>query len=472
MILPINLSDIYQKVCPKRKHFRINRRSFLLRTGLAITTSLLFLTGVPLRAQKIMTLDEVIQTAVKNHPKVKSSEAALLSAENNYSATRSGYLPDIKAGASLQNNLIIPATPVPLAAITGQGDPNQLAYLKFGTNWQSNIGLTLNFDIFNPVVLTQFTRDKTNVSLAKLDKNAVEASVQRNAAKSYADMVLAKEQLKYAVQDTVTNSLELTSALDLYKKGRLDDQGLNTSMLAMSQSRSRYEQALSVFTQSQMELCYQMGISPKNNELPEPADSLTSVIGRVNGMEAITDPTGTIGYRKLVTQVTEDSLQVRNMKLQYLPTISLSAGYGSNFYNSKAELFNTSNWYGNSFVALSVSVPITRDITTARNVKTLKYQQQQNEYDLQDYAIRRQTDLMKSETAFYTAREETNRKEHDMELAAVDFRVSHDQFMKGRLLPSDLEKSRLSYLRARVDYLQSVYNYIVAGFNLKALAED
>ncbi len=481
MTLAINLSKTHKPETGKREQITCDR--FLTKQEINSSTKHKIVFGILLfmgiaavnfnaEAQKVMTLDEVVQTALKNHPRIKSSESSVLSAESNYSATRSGLLPDIKAGASLQDNLIIPATPVPLALITGQGDPNQIAYLKFGTNWQSNIGLTLNFDLFNPVALTQLTRDKTSVNLAKLDKSSVAASVQRQAAKAYADMVLAREQLKYAVSDTLTNSTELKAALDLFHTGRIDEQGMNTAMLSMSQSRSRYAQALSVFTQSQMEVCYQTGISPKEGELPEPADSLTSVIGRITGLQAVTDPTGTISFRKLSVQVQEDSLQIRNMKLQYLPTVSLNAGYGSNFYNNKFNLFNTSNWYGNSFVALSLSVPLTRDITTARSLKALQYQQKQNEYDVQDYAIRRQTDLMKSQIAFSTAKSETERKQHDMELISNDFRVVHEQFLKGRILPSDLENSRLSYLKARVDYLQAVYNFVVAGFNLKALAED
>ncbi len=70
---------------------------------------------------------------------------------------------------------------------------------------------------------------------------------------------------------------------------------------------------------------------------------------------------------------------------------------------------------------------------------------------MQDYAIHRQTDLMKSETAFSTVKSETERKQHDMELVSNDFHIVHEQFLKGRILPSELENSRLSYLKARVD---------------------
>ena len=428
--------------------------------------------GTLASAQESITLEQAVNTALNQHPALKSSALSVEIADEQLTADKSALIPDVSSEISLQRNLIIPSTPVPLNEITGQGDPTELSYVKFGTDWQSNLGLLLRYDLFNPTRKQQILAGEESRKLAELDHDAREAQVKIEVIKAYAELVLASEQLKYAKEDTLYNSLQLLDARERFNEGRLKANDLNEANIRLSRSVIHFDQARSVYDQARIELAYRMGLAPDQGTLPQAADSLETLLHHFQGTDLPgTVPENTNGFMRLQTQALHDSLQLQNTRLMLLPTLSLNAGYGTNFYQNELQPFNTDNWYGNSFVALSLNIPLTREITTHHHISRAKLELDQRVADLQDFKNRREADLQKYMRELQQYEKELEQRASETALTDKNLAFTREEYEAGRVLASELHQAKLSRENARVSYLQAAYNYIVTSLQLKDLME-
>ncbi|MEE4116157.1 MAG: TolC family protein [Marinilabiliaceae bacterium] len=423
-----------------------------------------------INAQEAVTLNQAVATAISQHPALRSSELDLQIAEIQLTSEKSSRIPEISSGLSVQRNLIIPSTPVPLAIISGQGDPDELTYIKFGTDWQSNVGLSLSYDIFNPARKQQIISGEEQRKLAEIDLKAKKVSVRIDVTKAYAELVLASAQLEYALEDTVFNHRVLMVAKDQDSLGQINEKQLNDSRLRLNQSLSRYSQTKKVYEQARIDLAYYMGLQYNYASLPVAADNLEKLFKSLEA-EALKVPLAKTSsdYARLQTQMQYDSLQLSNIRRMMLPTISLIGNYGSNFYQNQFNPFNTSNWYGNSYVALSLNIPITKNIATHYNISKTRLQLDRLSEDIKDFNNRRKSDIQKITMDINQSRAEMVKKEHEIKLEEENLNTATEQFNAGRLLPNNLQQEQLSLQSARIAYLQASYDYIIALLNLREL---
>ncbi len=424
------------------------------------------------KAQEKITLTQAVNKALTVHPSIKSSEMAYESAQWNLKAEKADLLPLVSGGASLQNNLVIPSTPVPLGALQGQGDPNQLTYIKFGTNWQSIIGLSLRYDLLNPEKKQQIKGQEEKMLLAGLDLEGNRIKTKIAVYKAYADVVLSAEQLKYAAEDTLLNYRESAQAERLFHDGKINQAALNNSRLQFSQSLSRYNAAQGVYNQSRIELSYQVGDDP-SGKLPTAADSLESLTKMLDTLD-LNNPSvlASIEYRKLMTRSSEDSIKSRMLQRMMLPTIAFTANYGSDFYRNELTPFDGRYWYGNSNIGITLNLPITKDINYQRKLLAARASDKQNLYDLEDLENRKKSELEKVIQNMDTYRTDMSQRKSEIALSQDNLNIEDSLLTAGKVLPVDAENARLIYAKARVDYLQAAYNYILAKINIMELTED
>lgn len=425
-----------------------------------------------IEAQKNVTFEQAIDMALNNRESLKSSEIAILMAQKELAAEKSGYLPDINASVNVQRNLIIPSTPVPLGVFQGSDNQNY-TYIQFGTDWQSSVGFTFNYDIYNPEKKTQLISSEGNQRAAELNHLATQNSVKLATAKAYAEAVLTYQQYRYAIEDTLLNFQELKVAKDLQNNGRLTGSQLNEAYLQLNQSRSRYWEADKIYKQARIELGFQIGFDPQKDSLPIVADSLSVLLEKIEQMVSGTYiPYSSTGFLKLMSQHLQDSLSLKNSKKMAIPTLSLNAAYGSNYYENQFQPFNFNSWYGNSYVGITLQIPIMQDFKSHLQTKAAQLKLDQTRYDISEYSNRKQADIDKTLLDIKNYKQEMQQKLKDIQLAKQNLQESQDLFAKGRILPNDLNSTKLSYQNALVSQLQAVYNYCIASLNLINLLEN
>lgn len=428
--------------------------------------SLVLLTGINyLHAQ--ITLDEAIASGMENSNSIQSSYYEYQAAQWNQKAKENQILlPSLSFSAGVTRNLIIPSTPVPLNAFTGQGDPSKIDYLRFGTDWQSNVGLSLQYDLYNPANKQISDNSAEQVEISELNYAEAKSNTRIKIIQSYAEQVLAHVQLEYAIADTLSASEDYKASLNLYEKGKINKQDRNASRVSRENSLSRYYNAEMVYRQAQMQLSNMIGSNP-DDSLPVTADDLEGFLDKLKEIANNEyNASQSLDYQRMTGRLNFDEKNVNNLKKQWLPTVSLFASYGSDFFQDNPDFFATENWYGNSGVGVRIQVPIMANISNSKQIKAAEFTRQKTQYALEDLQRNLQTNINKLLFEIESLDKIMAQKKYEMELSEDNYSISQDLYHSGRLTPGDLQDSRLNMENSKVNYLQSVYNTILAQIQL------
>jgi len=414
-----------------------------------------------------ITLEEAVQSGVENSNSIQSSYYEYQAAQWNQKAKENQIiLPSLSFSAGVTRNLIIPSTPVPLNAFTGQGDPSKIDYLRFGTDWQSNLGLSLQYDIYNPANKQISDNSAEQVQQSELNYKQAQSSTRIKIIQAYAEQVLAKAQLEYAITDTLSAAEDYQTSLDLYNKGQINEQDRNFSQVAKEQSLSRYYNAELVFKQAQMQLSNTIG-NKAGDPPPVTGDNMNEFLEKLKNLsDQDLLPSQSLDYQQMVNKLDFDEKNVNNLKKLWLPTVSLFASYGSDFYQDSPDFFTTDNWYGNSGVGVRLRVPILENISNSKRIQAAVFSKQKTRYELEDLEKNLQTSINKLLLEIQSLDKIMEQKKLEMELSEKNYAISREMFHSGRLTSGDLQNSRLSMENAKVNYLQSVYNNILAQIQL------
>src|SRR5690606_21887356 len=153
-----------------------------------------------------LTLEQSKAIAAEQHPVIA---AGRIEEKINREATAEARLkrmPLVYGDANLQRNLIIPVTPVPANAFDPSAPEGELLPLRFTTRWTSNAGINGSFDLFNPQKKGAVQEAKIQEELTRLENATTANDVAYEAGMAYLSALIAAEQLRLAIVDSVTQS--------------------------------------------------------------------------------------------------------------------------------------------------------------------------------------------------------------------------------------------------------------------------
>ena len=157
---------------------------------------------------------------------------------------------------------------------------------------------------------------------------------------------------------------------------------------------------------------------------------------------------------------------VRGAKASLFPTISFSAGYGTNVYHSYATgAFNDNLWNqirnnGNEHLGISINVPIFNRRATRNSIKSAQLSVQSQELVVLEQSQQLRKDV---ERAYFSANAAYSRyisAEKAYESAQVAFDYEEQRSQAGRSTIFDFDDARTRMEGANSELVQSKYDYI------------
>lgn len=422
------------------------------------------------RLPEQLSLEEAIGIALKNNAelKVKSLNTAIFKKQEEQALREK--IPDVYANYNLRRNLIIPTTPVPAIAFNPNANSGEILPLQFSTNWTSNAGLNAQWDIFNPENhgLTKEARQKSAISATeeKISANELEFKV----GSDYAACIIAKKQLQLATADTVSKNKVLAMTREQYAAGRLKVTDLNQVSSEKNEALSNLLKAQNIFIISKAQLLADMGFSPNQNYAFSFSDSLSNILTNYSPEQPASP--NSLSLQKLGKQEELTHIQLQNAQYGFLPTVSLTGFYGANYFDSDFALLNGENWYGNSYVGLSINVPITRGLNRVKKIEGLRLQGKADQESYKARQIQIQLESFQAQQDVLLKEKILQQKEKNRTLAKENLEAVTSQFENGRLLSGDWVKSDFLFRQAKTDYLQAAYDYIIAKMKVEKVSKE
>jgi outer membrane protein TolC len=429
-----------------------------------------------------LTLDKAVQWAVSNSPTLAAKRLKMQQEEQELSRVRLSKIPDLSLSGDLRRNIIIPSTPIPASIMNPEARPDEMLYLKFNTGWNSTAGLNLTFDIFNPASYRQTIEQKLQNRISSYDVQISENDIRAEVAKSYAACVISQDQVESLRDDTAFYSKSLAEAQILYSQEKISMTDKNNIVIAYNTSILKFHNAENVLSESKVNLLYLLGEEASaanldSMQLSENIPALYSKMnpeatGYVNGNLSGASPTSGSDLSRQSEVVSLAHSRIRSSNLKNAPSFSLKGFYGSNYYSNEFNLSNTGFWHGNSYIALSLNMPISQNITLRKETSQLKLQEQIERENLRDLQNSKSKELMDARKKLIFSMKEYELLNQNYDLSLRNLESSRAQLDKGYIQEKDYLEEQARCRNAYQSFLQAAYNVFINTIDLKKLGTE
>lgn len=405
--------------------------------------------------EKPVTLKQCIQSAIVHKASLQGarSEAMLAGLEKNEAMGK--YLPQLTINYEYKYNPIIATQVIP----TGQllPDPTEeYRAIKFGMTWQQNVGITLWQPMLDFTIQSKLDESRINEQVKRAGYEVSEDDLKFDVLRSFSNIYLYQQQVDEAAVDTARTSASLGTISDKFEEGKILKPDLNKAILNHNNAKVAYRKAMSEVLKEKIFLSYLTGISL--SELFEGSFDFAPL--ESSNLDRFTTRRATDSIARIRELTLKENLlnqQIRSERNKYVPQIGFEGFLGANQYSQTFDPFLANSWYGNSYLGLSLKMPLIPGESTSSKVKQLKEQTKITRYDREDLIDELKKDYLVAGADIARAKEDILMARANVELMTENFVIYRQRFEAGKIEAGDLnlqeldlqkETANLSKLRA------------------------
>jgi len=415
-----------------------------IAAGLAIAAS-------GLAAQERMTLQQFLDTAVKNSAAVQIAGEAVAGAEATIRETRSGYLPQVSLSSSYTR-----------LSLTQEFDIPNLGHFKFSSpdNYGARLGATEQ-------VFT-WGRVKKTVEMSRIGRDLAQDGV-----------TLTSQTLAYQIVPIFFGALYTNEAV------RVLDATLDTLNKKLAILQERYRSGLASDFDVSLLSVQISGLQSQKLDFLNNVKKMMMVYNRIAGrpVDSTFVPEGALALEPVTADskaLAEEAVAnrpeaklVANQRNLAAARIALArtadkpnliASFNYQLNNGYLPNVNTIRGYWNA--VLAINYPIFDGRRTSAQVAEAQVALRQVDEQAADLLKGFDLEIGQSLADLKTLEERIAVEQAKIEHAEKAVKIADERYRNGLMSMTDLVEAQDSLDTARLNYLQLIYNHILAKYNL------
>lgn len=419
---------------------------------------------------EIWTLEDCIRYAVSNNITIRQSRLNTQSAEIDIRTSRAAMFPSL----SFSTSQSVINRPYQENSTTVSG--TELLLSNSSTSYSGSYGLNAQWTLFHGGRLRKTVKqDELAHRQSMLEEQTQSNSIVESIASTYIQILYAGESV-----NVNRNTLEVSIAQMERGKELLDAGSLSTADYAQLEaqvSNDRYQLVVSEnsLAEYKLQLKQLLELEP-GQEMEIAVDSLpddsaiTPLPDKLDVYEAALGSRPEIQAAELAVESSE--MGIRISRSGYYPSITLSAGIGTNHTSGTDFTFaeQLKNGWNNS-AGLTVNVPIFSNRQTKSAVQKARLQHTYSQLDL----TAAQKDLYRTIEGIwldaYNAQQQFIAAQDNVRSSGISYSLVSEQFNLGMKNTVELLTEKNNYLSARQQLLQAKYMSILNARLLDFYAE-
>ena len=343
--------------------------------------------------QGTLSLKACIETGIRNNLTLENTRMDVLKSQTALTQSRSRLLPVLAADFQMMDYLMKPAN-VTTGTLLGTDFADEPTWQKIQSmQYTMNAGINLSVPLYNQTILSanQVAQTVQNLRNVSYEKAVEDLTVQISKVYYLAQASLEQQRLLDENIQRMDSLCLITE--ELYKGGVVLEVDLTRVQINRKSLTAQRDQYATLHEQQLNLLRFLLDLAPDVPlaVLPMPADvSPNPTPGVSSSLPEL---------RLLSTRQELIEKQIKAVRAGYLPSLSLAGRLGAIGYQEEFRHFfhtnhATHNWFGNTYLALSVHIPIFdgRD-------KKLKVAQYRYDYQQAQTALEQQRKLLDKEYA-------------------------------------------------------------------------
>ncbi|MCX6264134.1 MAG: TolC family protein [Bacteroidetes bacterium] len=413
------------------------------------------------------SIQQALDFAKVNNVQVKNALLNVQAQKETNREITASALPGITGTGNLMNYIELPVSLLP-GEIFGQ-PPGSYIPVRFGTKYNSTVGIQLQQTLFDGQVFVGLQARKTSVDFQLKNVEVTEELIKANIYKVYYQLVASKTQIK--ILDANIQRLEKleNDTRILYNNGfaeKLDEDKVSIQLTNLNTEKIK---ALNSIEIGYLGLKTLLGMPAKDTL--ELTDKITD--GQIEAN--ILADTGfqyqdrkEYQYLELAKKLNE--YNIKRYQLSYLPILNLNAAYNKNAQRNTFDLFvKDGDWFTTSFIGLNLTVPIFSGFAKDARVAKSKIDLRQTNNQLENLRNTIDNEVEQSRINFNTAQNTLRFQKKNMELAEKVYNQTRKKYEIGTGSNVEISAAQTDLITAQNNYLSALYGAIVARIDyLKA----
>lgn len=413
--------------------------------------------------EKLWTLDDCMKYAVESSPKVKKQIYTSDTYKAEHSSAIASFFPSVSVGTNGQFNF-------------GRSvDPKTNTYNNIST-LNNAYSLSVSIPVFNGgQLVNQWRAAKVNRQLGMTNIQKEKDDLAVNTMQSYMDVVYYRGTVKLAAE-----RLEESSRI-LYKTRRQEELGLK-GKADVAQIEAQVAADDYNLTHQQNLLNTSMLTLKDNMNFPSDLDLAVDTLVTEKAYDSITESVEEIYNYAVDNNPTamQATLQLKNYQMQHLmakgrllPSISLSAGIGTNYFkdlkpDKVADDYMPTTAFHKQFsdnrgeyITINLSFPLFDGLSRITNLRRARNNMRIAREQQTEVFRQLQTTIEQSILDREGFAKEAIQMDKKAKADALAYQVTLRKFEEGLMSPLDLQTSANTLLLARADLLQRKLMYLM-----------
>jgi len=449
-----------------------------MKTTLLLSFTLLF--SVSLFAQpRVLSVNDAVRLALQSNRDLIAAKLEREKSAEGVREARGLAMPNLsfgfQYGHSFRQTQFFPTNLFPTAP--GQPSPfgsgAGFAAIELQNINAYTASLTLQQPIFRPQIFTAIGIAGTIKNLTEQSYQASRTTVITDVKKAYYDVLIAQEQVKLLAQSIARSEQALNDTRLLYKQGLAADLDTLRAFVNVENLRPTLIKAQSLVDITKTILKTKLSMGASDDVVLTDSlvfDGNPPMLNFETAYNEAIENRPEVSQLKLQIEVAE--AQVDAEFANFLPTLDAQAQYQrltlANNFN-----FDQYSWGNNLSVGLQLTVPLSLPFLTGTYTRTsAKVQQAKLEKKKSETLYENVRENIRAEVknALSTLEETTKRLQVQattVQSAERSYNITRLRRAQGIGSALELTDAELALTQAKGNYLQAVYDYLVAKINLE-----
>jgi outer membrane protein TolC len=317
-----------------------------------------------------LTLPQCIGYALQHQPGLNQAllNVAITRATNAISL--SGWYPQVNVNGNLTHYLQLPTSFITNTANPG-GPPIQT---QTGVANTAIPALSATQALFNPSLIYVSRSAPLYVKQAEQITDSTRIYLVAAVSKSFYSLLLTLEQINVLKEDTVRLGRSLNDAYHQFEGGIVDETDYKQAAITLNNSKALLRQATENIRPLYASLKQLMGYKV-DQQFNVSFDTASMMQETAFDTTQLLQPEKRIEYQQIKTAKSLQQETINYYRHAYLPSLNAFYTYNAEFENSHyKDLYHTV--YPNSYIGLSISIPVFTGFARVKNVQRAKLQEQ------------------------------------------------------------------------------------------------
>ena len=396
------------------------------------------------------SLQECMEWALEHNLTIASQSLSVESSRIEKNTADMAWLPSVSGSASENWSF-------------GRGIGGNNTY-ESGNSASTSFSLGANMTLFDGLATPRRMQlAKLNLEAATADLEKARNDIRVQVAQAYVQILYNYEIADVAREQLSIDSLQVARLEGLYDTGKASAAEVSQQKASLAQSRVTLVQAQNNVRSSLLALAQLL-------ELPDwERFSIQRPQVKMEDYEMSLPDIVFIDALALRPEIRAEQLrldgaakQLQIAKSAYLPTLSMNAGMGTNYYSSFS---NQSFWnqFSNNFsqyVGVSLSIPIFNKFSTRNQIRTAKLQQQAQALQLRRTEQSLYKEIQQAWDSAIAARAKWEASRSSADAAQDAFVLMQAKYENGKATITEFNESRNRLVKAQSDAVQATYEYL------------